>query len=74
MKSQCHTVTDWDVSLWFALLGVLLGFIGAFLLMILVTTAGKVGSEASRLLGERCGLPFGFCPLATVRQINAILL
>ena len=30
MKSQCHTVTDWDVSLWFALLspliGVLLGF------------------------------------------------
>jgi hypothetical protein len=37
MKSQCHTVTDWDVSLWFALLspllGVLLGFIGAFLLL-----------------------------------------
>jgi hypothetical protein len=33
MKSQCHTVTDWDVSLWFALLGVLLGFLGAFLLL-----------------------------------------
>jgi hypothetical protein len=37
MKSQCHTETDWDVSLWFALLspllGVLLGFIGAFLLL-----------------------------------------
>jgi hypothetical protein len=37
MKSQCHTVRDWDVSLWFALLspllGVLLGFIGAFLLL-----------------------------------------
>ena len=37
MKSQCHTVTDWDVSLWLALLspllGVLLGFIGAFLLL-----------------------------------------
>jgi hypothetical protein len=32
MKSQCHTVRHWDVSLWFALLspliGVLLGFIG----------------------------------------------
>ena len=37
MKSQCHTLTDWDVSLWSALLspllGVLLGFIGAFLLL-----------------------------------------
>jgi len=25
MKSQCHTVTDWDVSLWSALLSPLLG-------------------------------------------------
>ena len=37
MKSECQTVTDWDVSLWFALLspllGVLLGFIGAFLVL-----------------------------------------
>jgi len=36
MKSQCHTVTDWDVSLWSALLsppiGFLLGFLGGFLL------------------------------------------
>jgi hypothetical protein len=37
MKSQCHTVTDWDFSFWFALLspliGILLGFLGAFLLL-----------------------------------------
>jgi hypothetical protein len=36
MKSKCHTVTDWDVSLWFVLLspliGILLGFLGGFLL------------------------------------------
>jgi len=36
MKSQCHTVTDWDVSLWSAvpspLIGFLLGFLGGFLL------------------------------------------
>ena len=25
MKSQCHTVTDWDVSLWFARPGSLAG-------------------------------------------------
>jgi hypothetical protein len=25
MKSQCHTVTDWDISLWFALQGSLKG-------------------------------------------------
>jgi hypothetical protein len=36
MKSQCHTVTDWDVSLWSALLnpliGILFGILGGFLL------------------------------------------
>jgi hypothetical protein len=36
MKSQCRTVTDWDVSPWSALLspliGFLLGFLGGFLL------------------------------------------
>ncbi len=36
MKSQCHTVTNRDVSLWSALLspliGILLGFLGGFLL------------------------------------------
>ena len=36
MKSQCHTVTDWDVLLWFALLspliGILFGILGGFLL------------------------------------------
>jgi hypothetical protein len=36
MKSQCHTVTDWDVSHWFALLspllGILFGILGGFLL------------------------------------------
>jgi len=36
MKSQCHTVTDWDVSPWFALLspllGILFGILGGFLL------------------------------------------
>ena len=35
MKSQCHTVTDWDVLLWFALLspliGILFGILGGFL-------------------------------------------
>jgi ABC-type Mn2+/Zn2+ transport system permease subunit len=37
MKSQCHNVMDWDFSFWFALLspliGILLGFLGAFLLL-----------------------------------------
>ena len=37
MKPQCHTVTDWDFSFWFTLLspviGILLGFLGAFLLL-----------------------------------------
>jgi hypothetical protein len=36
-KTKYHSIADWDVSLWFALLspliGVLLGFIGAFLLL-----------------------------------------
>ncbi len=36
MKSPCHAVTDWDVSLWSALLGpligILLGFLGGSLI------------------------------------------
>jgi hypothetical protein len=36
MKTKCHSIAEWNFSLWFALLspviGVLLGILGVFLL------------------------------------------